>query len=86
VLLSTWKHFLEYPTEDTLANVRCPFLFVGGAFPSDVERLRTLCPQVRVAEVRNAGHFIQLTAADAVNRILADFVADATSRASALRS
>jgi hypothetical protein len=32
VLLSTWKHFPEYPTEDTLANVRCPFL--SSAAPS----------------------------------------------------
>ena len=86
VLLSSWRHFLDYETEDALANVRCPFLFVRGSFPSDVDRLRSICPQVRVADVPGAGHFIQLTAADAVNGILGRFVADETSREGALRS
>lgn len=80
VLRSTWTHFVDYPTEAALAEVRCPLLFVGGAFPADVDALRRLCPQVRVAEVRGAGHFIQLTASEAVNSILDDFVADVTTR------
>lgn len=86
VLVSSWKHFLEYPTEEALAGVRCPFLFVSAAFPSDTERLRQICPQVQVAELRNAGHFIQLTAADAVNRLLEDFVASVSPSAAGHRS
>lgn len=80
VLRSTWAHFVDYPTEVTLARLGCPLLFVGGAFPADVDALRRRCPQVRVAEVRGAGHFIQLTAPDAVNRILEDFLAEVTNR------
>ena len=74
VLVSSWRHYLDYPTERTLAEVTCPLLHVGGAFPADVERLRSLCPQLETAEVRNRGHFIQLTAAEDVNRIIAGFV------------
>ncbi len=85
VLLSTWQHFLDYPTERALAGVGCPLLYVGGAFPADLDRLRELCPQVQVAEVRDAGHFIQLTAAGAVNAILADFVAEVSSTQSETR-
>ena len=75
VLLSSWRHLLAYPVEQALAAVRCPFLFVQGAFPSDVDRIRRLCPQVRVAEVRGAGHFIQLAAPGVVNGLLEEFVA-----------
>ena len=84
VLQSTWKHFVDYPTEATLAEVRCPLLFVGGSFPAGVDALRRLCPQLRVDEVRGAGHFIQLTAPDAVNRILGDFVAEVMHREDSL--
>jgi pimeloyl-ACP methyl ester carboxylesterase len=74
VLVSSWRNFLDYPTEQALPAVRCPLLHVGGAFPADLDRLRSLCPQLEVAEVRNRGHFIQLTAAEEVNRIVAGFV------------
>ncbi|MGH9278351.1 MAG: alpha/beta fold hydrolase, partial [Acidimicrobiales bacterium] len=75
VLVSTWRHFIDYPTEDALAGVRCPLLHVAGAFPSDTDRLRGFCPQLEVAEVRGRGHFIQLTAPDEVNAILDGFIA-----------
>jgi pimeloyl-ACP methyl ester carboxylesterase len=74
VLVSSWRHFIDYPTEETLPGVRCPLLYVAGAFPADLDRLRSLCPQLEVAEVRGRGHFIQLDAADEVNRIIAGFV------------
>jgi pimeloyl-ACP methyl ester carboxylesterase len=84
VLVSSWRHFVEYPTEETLARVRCPFLFVAGAFPADLNRLRGICPQVSVEEVRNAGHFIQLTAPDVVNGLLEDFVAQVSGAAASV--
>jgi pimeloyl-ACP methyl ester carboxylesterase len=78
VLVSSWRHFLDYPTERALPDVHCPLLYVGGAFPADLERLRSLCPQLETAEVRDRGHFIQLTAADDVNDIIAGFVGRVT--------
>ena len=74
VLAATWRSFIEYPLEPALAALHCPLLYVAGCFPSDLDRLRELCPQLEVAEVRGCGHFIQLAAADDVNRILAGFV------------
>jgi pimeloyl-ACP methyl ester carboxylesterase len=74
VLVSSWRHFLDYPTEQALPAVHCPLLYVGGTFPADLDRLRALCPQLEVAEIRDRGHFIQLTAPDEVNGILAGFV------------
>jgi pimeloyl-ACP methyl ester carboxylesterase len=74
VLVSSWRHFIDYPTEETLTGVRCPLLYVAGTFPADLDRLRSLCPQLEVAEVRGRGHFIQLDATDEVNRIIAGFV------------
>jgi pimeloyl-ACP methyl ester carboxylesterase len=79
VLVSTWRNFVAYDTAATLPAVRCPLLYVGGAFPADVARLRELCPQLEVAEVRGRGHLIPLTAADEVNDILAAFVARVSS-------
>lgn len=81
VLVSSWRHFLDYRLEDALAELRCPLLHVGGAFPADTDRLRTICPQLETAEVRGAGHFIQLTAPEAVNAILAGFAARAAATA-----
>ena len=59
--------------------MRCPLLHVAGAFPSDPDRLRQLCPQCELAEVRGRGHFIQLTAPDEVNAILQGFVSRVSS-------
>lgn len=74
VLVSSWRAFVDYDLEAALASVRGPLLHVAGAFPSDQDRLRALCPQMQTAEVRGRGHFIQLTAPDEVNRILDGFV------------
>ena len=74
VLASAWKEFLRYPTEAALVDVRCPLLYVGGTFPADLDRLRGLCSQLEVAEVRGRGHFIMLSAADEVNRLIDAFV------------
>jgi pimeloyl-ACP methyl ester carboxylesterase len=74
VLVATWRSFVEYDPEPAMAAVRCPMLYVAGAMPSDLDRLRAVCPQVEVAEVRGRGHFVQLVAADTVNSILEGFV------------
>ncbi|WP_322749606.1 MULTISPECIES: alpha/beta hydrolase [unclassified Frankia] len=75
VLVSTWRHFIAYPSEDALAKITCPLLYIAGSFPADTERLRELCPQLETAEVRGCGHLIMLANPEAVNRILAGFVA-----------
>ena len=84
VLVSSWRHFIEYPTAERVAQVTCPFLFVRGTFPSDTDRLRAVCPPVRVEEVPDAGHFIQLTAPEVVNRLLEDFAAQVSQAPAAL--
>jgi pimeloyl-ACP methyl ester carboxylesterase len=75
VLISTWRGFVQYPAEEAVAAVRCPLLYVAGSMPADLDRLRALCPQVQVAELRGRGHFVQLTDPGATNDILATFVA-----------
>jgi pimeloyl-ACP methyl ester carboxylesterase len=67
-----------HDTEASLLAVRCPLLHVSGSFPSDRDRLRALCPQLEVADVHGRGHFIQLTAAEEVNAVLAHFLARVT--------
>ena len=79
VLVSTWRHFLDYDTEGALREIDCPLLHVSGSFPSDRDRLRALCPQLEVADVPGRGHFIPLTAPNEVNAILAAFVDRVTS-------
>jgi pimeloyl-ACP methyl ester carboxylesterase len=81
VLVATWRSFVDYDPEPAMAEVRCPLLYVAGAMPGDVDRLRGVCPQVEVAEVRGRGHFIQLAAAGTVNSILEGFVGRVTSGA-----
>jgi pimeloyl-ACP methyl ester carboxylesterase len=66
---------VDYPAEQAVAALGCPLLYVAGSMPADLGRLRELCPQVEVAELRGRGHFVQLTDPTAVNDILAAFVA-----------
>ena len=83
VLISTWRHFLEYDAEPAIAAIRCPLLYVAGSMPSDLDRLRAVCPQAEVVELRGRGHFLQLTDPAAVNDVLATFVARLGERAAA---
>jgi pimeloyl-ACP methyl ester carboxylesterase len=75
VLVSTWRHFVAYDAEPAVAAIRCPLLYVAGSMPADLDRLRALCPQAEVVELRGRGHFLQLTDPQAVNEVLERFVA-----------
>lgn len=78
VLVSTWREFLDYDAEPALAALRAPFLYVAGSMPADLDRLRAVCPQVEVAELRGRGHFLQLADPDGINDLLAGFVSRVT--------
>jgi pimeloyl-ACP methyl ester carboxylesterase len=75
LLAATWKMFVDYDPRPAIESIRCPVLHIAGAFPSDQAALQAACPQAEVAEVRGAGHFIQLTAPDAVNDLIDGFLA-----------
>lgn len=75
VLVSTWRGFLDYDAEPAIASIRGPLLYVSGSMPADLDRLRALCPQAEVVELRGRGHFVQLTDPAAVNEVLEGFVA-----------
>jgi pimeloyl-ACP methyl ester carboxylesterase len=80
LLVATWKMFVDFDPRPAIEAVRCPVLHIAGSFPSDQAALQAACPQAEVAEVRGAGHFIQLTAPDAVNGLIEAFLAKVPAR------
>lgn len=78
VLVATWDMFVAYDPGPAIDALTCPLLHVAGSFPSDQLALQARCPRAKVAEVRGVGHFIQLTAPDAVNALIERFVAELT--------
>jgi pimeloyl-ACP methyl ester carboxylesterase len=75
VLAGDFRAFLAYDVASAIARVRQPLLHVAGTFPADLDRVRALAPQLEVAEVRGAGHLVQLAAAERVNGLIAEFCA-----------
>jgi pimeloyl-ACP methyl ester carboxylesterase len=84
-MLSTPQHVMRsallqlgvFDAEAAARACRVPVLSIGAATPIvDHERLRAACPQLRTAQTAGVGHFHQLLAPDAVNRLIEDFVAD----------
>lgn len=75
----SWKTYLK----DALPQLTCPVMLIWGeldtsAVPSIAARTQLVLdarPDTRVELIRNAGHWVQYEAADAVNRLLADFIA-----------
>jgi pimeloyl-ACP methyl ester carboxylesterase len=60
---------------DELIAARCPLLYVHSGMPMDLERLRALRPDAMVESIPHAGHYLMLTAPEAVNAALDRFLA-----------
>lgn len=74
VLASVTKHVYANTFSDALASLKMPALYVFSVMPTDLDRLRQLCPQVKVETITGVGHFIPFEAADEVNAILDRFL------------
>jgi pimeloyl-ACP methyl ester carboxylesterase len=57
-----------------LAGVRCPFMYVHGRMPLDIDSLRALKPDAIVETIPNGGHWLMLTAPAEVNMALDRFL------------
>jgi pimeloyl-ACP methyl ester carboxylesterase len=58
---------------EELAAVHCPFLYVHGRMPLDMDRLRALQPDAIVETIPNVGHWLMLTSPAEVNAVLDRF-------------
>jgi pimeloyl-ACP methyl ester carboxylesterase len=56
------------------AACKVPAIYIGSAVPIDLERFRSLTPQLVVEQVPDVGHWLQLDAADRVNAIVDQFL------------
>ena len=59
---------------EELSALRCPLLYVHGRMPLDLDRLRALRPDATIESIPNAGHYLMLTAPEAVNAALYRFL------------
>lgn len=77
VMHSAFAGLCEFDSEAALRACRVPVLVIEAAIPIvDRDRLRELCPGVRIERTPQAGHFHQLEAADEVNAILERFLCE----------
>jgi len=76
VKVSSLRHVFDSDHASWAAACKLPVLYVGsgGGF-ANVERLMTLCPQLRVTQTTGSGHFHQLEVPDQVNTAIEDFLA-----------
>jgi pimeloyl-ACP methyl ester carboxylesterase len=68
VACNNWVHVQE------LARLECSLLYVQGAMPLDLDRLRQAQPDVIVETIPDIGHYVMLTDADRVNALLDQFL------------
>lgn len=59
---------------EELASLRCPLLYVHGAMPADLDRLRQAQPDVIIETVDGAGHYVMLAAPERLNAVLDRFL------------
>ncbi|MFN8633308.1 MAG: alpha/beta hydrolase [Chloroflexota bacterium] len=70
------EHILRWDGEAAAAACTAPALYIGAANPlSDVERLRTACPQLVVGQTVGAGHFNNQEVPEQVNAMIERFLA-----------
>lgn len=75
VMVSAIRHLARLDSETTGARVRVPILCILAAKPFvEVERFRSVCPQVEVVQTKHAGHFHQLLAPTEVNAHIERFL------------
>lgn len=77
VVMSTWENgFFGFDSGAAAALCRAPFLYIDAGTPNaDLDELVRLCPAVVLERVEGHGHFVQLEAPEAVNAVIAAFLA-----------
>ena len=77
VALSTFQnHLIDYDATESAAACKIPVAYIATANPTaDLERFRSLCPQLVTSQVMLAGHFAPLVAPDQVNAMIERFLA-----------
>lgn len=74
VTLSLLKEFLGWRDQST-SYITQPFLYVASfKWRTDRHELRRACPQVKITQIKESGHFLTLSAADQINSLLAEFL------------
>jgi pimeloyl-ACP methyl ester carboxylesterase len=58
----------DYSSE--LTAVRCPFMYVHGQMPMNLDRLRAVRPHAILETIPNAGHYLMLTAPDEIDAVV----------------
>jgi pimeloyl-ACP methyl ester carboxylesterase len=65
---------LAYDLAPAVSAYSGPVLYIGAAVPTDIDRLRALCPQIAVEHVEGVGHWLMLDAAERVNAAISQFL------------
>jgi pimeloyl-ACP methyl ester carboxylesterase len=75
VMISSLEELLGYDSATAAAACRAPVLYVSsGPWYTDVERFRSLCPQLVTAQALGCGHYFQLEVPELTNAIIDRFV------------
>ena len=75
VVASAFERLFTCDTGAAAAACRVPMLYVSAATtPADVDRLRTLCPQLITGQTVGAGHFHQLEVPEQINTMIERFL------------
>lgn len=82
VAVSSFRgHLLEYDFAVAAAACEVPVAYLGAARPlADLDRFRSLCPQLLTGQTLGSGHFSTLEVPDQINSMLDRFLAIAARR------
>lgn len=73
-------HLLDYDFAVAVAACEVPVAYLEAARPlADLERFRSLCPQLLTGQTLGSGHFSTLEVPDQINAMLDRFLAIVTS-------
>jgi pimeloyl-ACP methyl ester carboxylesterase len=84
VLASSFRnHITDYDATPAVTRCRFPVAYIAAARKlADLDRFRTLCPQLMVAQTLGSGHFSPLEVPDQVNAMIERFCSCAIERSS----
>jgi pimeloyl-ACP methyl ester carboxylesterase len=84
VMISTLADLLVNDSAAAAARCKAPLLYVSsGPWYTDVERFRSLCPQLVTAQAVGCGHYFQIEVPDQTNAMVDRFIQVSTSRVAA---
>lgn len=80
VITSAFPNALRYDASAAAAACKVPALYVRAGVPADLDRFRSLCPQLHIGQTVGSGHFHQLEVPDEINAMLDRFLVIALPR------